>query len=157
MRTSDVLDLIFNIGVPLVLLAVGFFWGRAVEKAHLKRLAEDEAALAGIRTTSLRRLPRGAKAAGGTLVQGEAVIAFDYYKVFAGGLKNFFGGRILSFETLLDRARREATVRMLREAQRAGANAVWNLRIETATVGGKDDGKPTGVEAIVYGTAFRLD
>ncbi len=154
--TELLIDLVLNIGLPVALLLIGFFWGRAIEKDHLRRLDEQERLLEGIRFSNLRKLPAGMKAQDAALVQGECVIAFDYYKVFAGSLKNLFGGRIQSFETLLERARREATVRMLREARDRGANAVWNVRFETSTVGGKDDGKPTGVEAIVYGTAFRL-
>lgn len=155
--TENWIDLLFNIGIPLFLLVLTYFTGRVIERRHFQALDREEKALSGIRLTDLGRLPPGTRVRGGTMVQGEVVIACDYYRVFAGSLKNLFGGRIRSFETLLERARREATVRMLHEARRAGANYVGNLRMETCSVGGKQDGNPSGVEAIVYGTAFTLE
>ena len=56
----------------------------------------------------------------------------------------------------MERARREAVVRMLRQAQEHGANVVWNVRIETSTIQGKQKGKSAGVEVMAYGTAMKV-
>ena len=55
-------------------------------------------------------------------------------------------------------ARRLALVRMLQEAEAAGANAVFNIRYETATIIAANNQKQSGgVELIAYGTAVRMD
>lgn len=144
---------LLQFGILLVLLGTGFFIGRLVETMHLRRLAQDEAELAHIMVADLRQLPTNWNAAQPVLVTGMAVIATDYFKVFAANLRNFVGGNVRGYEVLVDRARREAIVRMLREAQRTGSNVVWNVRIETSTVGGRSGG---GVEAIAYGTALQV-
>jgi len=62
---------------------------------------------------------------------------------------------VRGYEALVERSRREAIVRMLREAQAAGANVIWNVRLETATIQGKQQGKSGGIEVLAYGTAMR--
>jgi uncharacterized protein YbjQ (UPF0145 family) len=42
---------------------------------------------------------------------------------------------------------------MLDEAKRAGADSVWNVRLETATIHGKR--RVGGVEVLAYGTAVK--
>ncbi len=54
---------------------------------------------------------------------GSVVIATDYFKVFAAGLRNLFGGEMKTYRTLMGRARREAIVRMLEQAQELGGDA----------------------------------
>ena len=90
------------------------------------------------------------------LVSGSVVIANDYFKSFVASMRNLFGGRMRSFETLLERGRREAIVRMLEEAQAGAANAVWNIRVETSTIQGKRQKRAGGIELIAYGTALRV-
>jgi uncharacterized protein YbjQ (UPF0145 family) len=62
-----------------------------------------------------------------------------------------------SYETLIDRARREAILRMKEQAR--SADAIVNFRIETSSIskGGRRRGKTVGtVEALAYGTAIRI-
>ena len=149
-------EIIFYFGVPLALLILGLVVGGAVEASHLRRLDRQEHALSQIVVSDLRWLPPNWRASDGVLVTGEAVIATDYFKVFVANLRNLFGGRIRNYETLVARARREAIVRMLKQARAVGANVVWSVRIETATIQGKQQGKSGGVEVLAYGTAMRV-
>ncbi len=150
------MDALIGIAVFLALLILGLVIGRAAEAAHFRSLALQETVLSGIVVSSLKRLPENWKAVEGTLVTGEAVIATDYFKVFAAAMRNLFGGQVKSYETLVQRARRQATVRMLQEAQLVGANLVWNVRIETSTIQGKQQGKSGGIEVFAYGTAMKV-
>ncbi len=143
-------------GVPLIMLLLGLVIGSSVEAAHLRRLAVAERALSKILVSDLKRLPANWDASGAMLVTGEAVIATDYFKVFVAKLRNLFGGRIRAYETLVQRARREAVVRMLQQAQAVGANVVWSVRIETATIQGRQQGKSGGIEVLAYGTAISV-
>ena len=153
---ESIMDALIAVVVFLVLLVLGLVIGRATEAAHFRRLTLWEIALSDIEVSTLRRLPENWQPTHGTLVTGEAVIATDYFKVFTATLRNLFGGQIRSYETLVERARRQATVRMLQEAREMGANLVWNVRIETATIQGKQQGKSAGVEVLAYGTAMTV-
>jgi len=70
-------------------------------------------------------------------------------------LRNFFGGRVSSYETLVERARREATLRMKQEAAEFGAQVVFNLKLETASVSQGRKGQVGAVEVYAYGTAMK--
>ena len=153
----ETVEFILTLAFFAVALVGGFVIGRIVETNHLKRLDADERDLSSIRMSDLARLPTHWRAAAPALVTGTAVVATDYFKVVAASLRNLFGGGVRSYETLVSRARREAIVRMLREARSHGANVVWNVRIETATIQGKQQGKSGGVEVIAYGTALHVD
>jgi len=149
------MEQLFFLGITVLLLVMGLVIGSTVESSHFRRLARREQQLASIMVSDLRRLPVNWQASDGMLVTGEAVIATDYFKVFVAGLRNLFGGRVKSYESLVERARREAIVRMLQQAQSAGANVVWNVRIETTTIQGKQQGKSGGIEVLAYGTAMK--
>lgn len=139
-------------GIGLIIL--GLITGRVIEAAHFRSLARREAELENVVVSDLRRLPENWRVDGETLVTGTAVIAADRAKTFFAALRNLVGGRIKSYETLMDRARREAMLRMKLEAQSLGANAVWNVRLETATIASGVRG--VGIEVIAYGTALRV-
>lgn len=135
------------VGMSIVTLLGAFFIGSWQEKRHFQRLEQAEDELSGILVTDLKHFPQNWQADGASLVCGEVVIANDKFKTWIAGWINLTGGRVFSYETLLERARREAIVRMMRDAQALDANAVWNVRILTSVIGG-------GVEAVAFGTAL---
>jgi len=85
---------------------------------------------------------------------GSVVISVDYFKRLLAALRNFFGGRVKSYETLLDRARREAILRMQQEAKELGANVVINIKLETASISKGRKNAIGSVEILAYGTAM---
>jgi uncharacterized protein YbjQ (UPF0145 family) len=141
--------------IPLSLVGVCFLIGKGIELHHFKKLAEREQLLSGIIVTNLKTIPQQYENAQPILVMGSAVIATDYFKVFAAGLRTLFGGEMKSYVTLMERARREAMVRLLEQAAQQGASAVWNIRYETSTTHGQHRKKPGGVEVLAYGTALK--
>lgn len=84
------------------------------------------------------------------LVQGSTVRAKHVGRDIAAGLKNMFGGELKGYTELLVEARREATERMMRQAQQLGANAVVNVRYATSSV------TAGAAELYAYGTAVVL-
>lgn len=46
-----------------------------------------------------------------------------------------FGGRLTSYESIVERARREAIVRLKLEAEKMGANHIMGLRLSTTELG----------------------
>jgi uncharacterized protein YbjQ (UPF0145 family) len=148
-----------DLAVFLALLSGGLFFGRAAERKHLRELARREAELREILIFSEKRPPadRGFRSA--ELVVGSVVIAEDYFKRIAAGLRSFFGGRLGVYESLMDRGRREAIVRMKQQAQRLGASMVFNVRLETSSLS-EDRGRGSpmfSAEFIAYGTALVPD
>jgi uncharacterized protein YbjQ (UPF0145 family) len=60
---------------------------------------------------------------------------------------------VKSYESLVDRARREAILRMKEQAIERGAVVVTNVRIETSSIS-KGQGKAIGsIEVLAYGTS----
>ena len=121
---------------PLLLILLGLVAGTVTERSHLRRLARREAALGQMLVTDLRGYePAVDQRSPPVLVMAEAVISTDYLKSFLARLRNIFGGEVRSFLTLVQRARREALVRLMEEAQQKGYTALCNVRLETADIG----------------------
>lgn len=141
--------------VFLVLLALGYFVGRWKERAHYMSIRRRETQYAGVLTFATRYPPDVVTPQDCRLVSGSVVVSSDYFKQFVAGLRTFFGGRLASYESLLDRARREALLRMKEQAQLFGSALVVNVKVETTTVsGGARQGIPA-MEVMAYGTALK--
>lgn len=150
------MDLLFQFGFFLTLLLVGLLFGSANEKRHYRRLELDEAVLRDILVFNERRLPADTTFPSGGLVIGSVVIGEDYFKRVAASLKSLFGGRLTVYESLMDRGRREAVVRMKQDARRLGATMVFNVRFETSSLSEDSSGRGAAFSAefIAYGTAL---
>ncbi len=141
---------------PFALIGLGYLVGHWREQSHLKSLAVREEALGHIVVTDLKTVADPETAASGCMVMGEAVIATDYFKSIATQLRNLVGGEMKSMQSLVDRARREAIVRMLEQADRAGASEVHNVRLETSNIRSATSKKKAAisVEMLAFGTAI---
>jgi len=73
---------------------------------------------------------------------------------FCAKFRKIFGGEFQSLGRMMERARREAALRMIEEAAKLGATAVCNVRYETSTISGSKPGSISGSEVIAYGTAL---
>ena len=126
------MGLIINLSFIALFLILTFTTGSLIERAHFNKVKKREIALLrqpvvsfGTKNYKINRPVKKIE-----LVHGEAVIAGDYFKNFVAGIKNIFGGRLTSLESIMDRARREAILRMKEQAQ--GANIIVNVRIESS-------------------------
>jgi uncharacterized protein YbjQ (UPF0145 family) len=146
-------DLI-NLGLPLTLMLVGYTVGRYLEKRHYASIRKRERELQGVIALSTRYVPEGVVALGAIVVSGGVVVSSDYFKTFVAGFRNLFGGRFKGYETLLERARREAVLRLKQQARDAGCKLVIGLRFHTTRISGANT---PSVEVMAYGTALRSD
>jgi uncharacterized protein YbjQ (UPF0145 family) len=144
----------FELVLGLTLALVGFVAGRVTERRHYASIRRREKQAADILVFAARFPPPRLTAPAATLVSGSAVIADDYFKSLVASLHNLFGGRIGSYESLLDRARREAVLRMKAEARRARAGMIVNVKLQTFAVPGRRPGSTRAVEVLAYGTAL---
>ena len=139
---------IIDIVIAALAILLGLIFGTKREKAHYKDIIKREAELRALPVLSKRIVDqqdyREAK-----LVLGNIVIANDRFKETVATLKSFFGGRLTSYESLLDRARREAILRVKEEAYRWGAREIVDLRVEASSLDRQ------GVEIFASGTALK--
>lgn len=140
--------------ISLILVTLGYFFGRRAESKHFKSIIEREQLLRNLPAMAGRVPPQNAIYQQ-QLVSGSVVIANDYFKTFVAGLRNLFGGKISAYETLLDRARREAVLRMKQEAKLLGAELIFNVKYETSNISGQYNKRMPVVEVHAYGTALK--
>lgn len=152
-RVSPV-ALLFQLGIFFALLAAGYLFGRRAERKHYESIFEREDQLRSVIVLNQRFAPPGMLSHRTAMVCGSVVISVDYFKTVVAGLRNLVGGNISAYESLLDRARREAVLRMQQEANQQGAAAVINLKFETARVSGNAAKAIGSVEVLAYGTAL---
>lgn len=143
-------NMLINYAPFIFLFAAGWFFGSRHERQHLAQLSVAEKELGDI-VVSSERLYRPIIVSGseGELVLGSVVIAQDYFKMIIARVLSVFGKNLTTYETLLDRARREAIVRMRAQAKAKGYNQVYGLRLEVTNI----NQLGSMVEAIAYGTA----
>jgi len=84
------------------------------------------------------------------LVQGSTIRARHLGRDIMASLRNVVGGEIKDYTQMLTEARELALQRLVKEAERLGADAVVGVRLATAqTMAG-------AAEVLAYGTAVRL-
>lgn len=144
-----------NIIIVLILFGVGYFIGSIYEKKHFRSLEKRERQSGQLPlVTGGKNYKAGEAVMSSHLVTGSAVISIDYFKRILAAFRNVFGGEVTAYQSLLERARREALLRM--QFQVPTAHAIVNVRIETAAIG-KSANRSNGlgsVEALAYGTAI---
>ena len=141
--------------ILITLLALGYGFGTYAERRHFKSIIRREQGYKNILLIPEKHLPAELQGDNfvNQFVDGSVVVSVDYFKRFLSGLRAIVGGRVRSYETLLERARREALLRMKQKAKASGAVMVFNCKMETASIS-KGARKAIGcVEVYAYGTA----
>ncbi len=141
-----------NLWILLALLVLGYGVGRLLERRHYQSIRAREQALRHVVALNTRYVPEGVTATSAQLVSGGVVISSDYFKTFVAGFRSFFGGRFRGYETLLERARREALLRLKEAAQAQGSTLVIGVRFESTTIAGSST---PSVEVLAFGTALK--
>jgi uncharacterized protein YbjQ (UPF0145 family) len=156
--TPELLEVTLNLGVPLLLIVGAFFIGAAIERRHYARLLVREKASRNFLAVTFPYVPACRSVADAKLFSASVVISIDYFKRFLAQLRNIVGGRIGSYETLLDRGRREAVMRLKEAAHQSGYHALVNVRLETSRLATSTrQGQGTaGVEVLAFGTALKF-
>lgn len=85
------------------------------------------------------------------IVQGNTVRAKHLGRDLMAGLKNVVGGELKGYTELLTESRRQATERMMAQAEELGANAIVNVRFTTSAV------TQGAAELYAYGTAVVVE
>jgi len=158
MEGSELIKLAVQFVIPLILLVVAYVVGSYREKRHFYSIRFRERKTCEFPVVTFRTPPPNWNIESVQLVTGSVLISLDYFKRFVAGLRSIVGGRVAGYESLLDRARREALLRMKEGAMEQGFDAVINVRFETSRLASaRKGGEGTaGVEMLAYGTALKI-
>ncbi|MFT4822539.1 MAG: hypothetical protein ACJAUG_001655 [Halioglobus sp.] len=142
-----------NLIFLLVLLIIGYSFGTFNERRHFESIVEREEQHRSIATFSTKHPPAGTRSSV-CLACGSVVISIDYFKKISAGLRSILGGRVSAYESLVERARREAILRMKADAREKGATSIFNVKLETSSITKGSKGQIGAVEVLAYGTGL---
>ena len=146
----------YDLYILFGLLLLGFVFGKINERKHYRSIFKREESLINLPTTNSKyTLGDESTVIEQKLVTGNVVISVDYFKRLLAGLRNIFGGSIQAYETLVDRARREAVLRLKESC--TDADEIINLRIETSSISKGNGSRIGSVEVLAYATAIYRD
>lgn len=143
----------YELALVLAIGALGWYVAYRIEQRHLSRLAAREAELKDISITQTPAVPPELGAADSALLVASVVLSRGVFRTIFITIRKILGGRIPGYVMLVDRARREALVRLKEEAGGRGAKRIINLRLETTRI--SSSGMPV-VEVVAYGTALGI-
>jgi len=84
------------------------------------------------------------------IAKGSTIRAKWFGKDIMAGIRQIVGGELKEYTEMLTEARKEATQRMVADAEALGANGIINVRYTTSQV------MASAAEILVYGTAVKL-
>jgi uncharacterized protein YbjQ (UPF0145 family) len=150
----DIIITIVFYTLPVFLAVFGLIVGGILERRHFASIREREQTFAGLPVYPTRTADTDRVVESGELVVASVVVSLDYFKKILASLRNIFGGNVRSYESLLDRAKREAILRLKEQAP--NCDAIINLRLETSNLASVQSRKKGigGIEVIAYGTAI---
>lgn len=83
------------------------------------------------------------------IVSGSTIRSKNFVSDFGQGLKSIVGGELKSYTNMMEKARQQATERMVEQAAEMGADAVIGVRYATSAI------MAQAAEVLVYGTAIK--
>ena len=83
------------------------------------------------------------------VVSGSTIQSKNFVSDFGQGIKSIVGGELKSYTSMMEKARTQATQRMVDQAVKMGADAIIGVRYTTSSI------MAQAAEVLVYGTAVR--
>jgi uncharacterized protein YbjQ (UPF0145 family) len=146
--------------IGTALLIVGYIVGTIFQRNHLRSIQEREAFFFKLPAVTMKLksfVPESHwdQVESARMVVGSVVITPDYFRYFLSGIFDVLGGKVKSYESIVDRARREAILRMKESAPMA--DIIVNTRLQMDTMQPSIPNMPIRPLAVyAYGTAIRL-
>lgn len=151
---SDIISLL----ILFVMLTIASITGSIAEKKHYKSIKEREIEFLKLPSVNISKniLEQDKRIRNCYVAIGCAVIGSDGFKDFIASFRKLLGGKMISYESLIDRARREAILRMKESA--IDADIIINTKLETSmTEESSKKNEPAKVAVIAYGTAITYE
>lgn len=84
------------------------------------------------------------------IVSGSTIRSKNMFSDIGQSLKNIVGGELKSYTQMMEKAREQATERMVAQAEAMQADAIIGVRYATSAI------MAQAAEVLVYGTAIRI-
>ena len=140
----------------ITLLIVAYLSGKYIEQSHYRKIKKREKDLIKRPYLTIAKQIAGNKRVKeATLVSASVVIGCDYFRSFLAIMRNIFGGNVSTFESLMDRARRESLLRVREKALKMGAGAVVNVKLDSIILDSMQPNSAPKVCVTAYGTALK--
>jgi len=142
----------------IIVILLGLFFGKHIEKKHYTSIIEREEKYKDIVVLSDKDT-RDMKNIGDNdslLITEGTVVSIDAFKKLMAAFVNIFGWRVKAYESLVDRARREAILKVKEAAYENDYNALVNLRIETSSITKNAKQRVGAVEALAYASGIKI-
>jgi len=99
----------------------------------------------------------GAAATSCTLLHVSLCVGPSMGQMFFMWFKSLFGGRLHSYDVVLDYGRREVMLRLKQQADQLGCTSMQNIRLETSVISfaQNQDSKRSSVEFLAFATGLR--
>lgn len=156
MEIIDIIELTLAIAVPVFFLGLGYFAGQWTASRHEADMQARQPAVAHIWVHDMRPLNVTTGQNPPIMITSEVTLGIDHFRGFLGQLKSLIGGQVASYQNVLDRARREVTLRLQEQAARYGYTAIANFRIDFVDISGTSTikRKASFVSILATGTAY---
>jgi uncharacterized protein YbjQ (UPF0145 family) len=129
--------------------------GTIINNNHIRDLERREAEIRKKLIVHNRKVPNITSPVKATVLAGEVCIGADRFKTWLAGWRQLVGGRMGSMAPVVDRARREALLRVLEKAANQGFTEVGNIRYSTANLKwNSKQQKELLICVMAYGTAY---
>lgn len=84
------------------------------------------------------------------IVSGSTIQSKNVFSDLGQSIKNIVGGELKAYTRMMEKARENATERMVEQAKAMGADAIIGVRYTTSAI------MAQAAEVLVYGTAVRM-
>lgn len=140
--------------MPMALLIGLALIRQHMEQRHYHSIREREATWEHIPCLNHKHYNHSHDISYARLVDGSIVIAAHPFRQLLVGIRNFFGGEVHAYYTLVDRGRREALLRMKESAP--NADMFVNVRLMTSALSSGGQKQMGTIEVMAYGTALKF-
>ncbi|MEM1294071.1 MAG: heavy metal-binding domain-containing protein [Verrucomicrobiota bacterium] len=153
--TAELIGVLIIYLFPIFIAIMAMFIGRYLEQRHFRSIRDRETATNHYPAVPTSTWDPEASVLDSRLVTSSVVVSLDHFKRILANFRNIFGGNVRSYESLLDRGKREAILRLKEQAP--DCHIIVNLRIVTSNIASVHDRRNTmgGVEVLAFGTAVK--
>ena len=143
--------------LPTLSWAIGNWYQNRLMNALLENEKQDGKMLQNDKHLSTSSSMTSMAAESSTLLHVSICVGPSWGQIFFMWLRSLFGGRLHSYDVVLDYGRREVLLRLNQQAKALGCSSVVNIRIETSTVSfaKNNNNKTSSVEFLAFATGLR--
>lgn len=153
-----IIPIVTTIVFPTLSWAIGNWYQNRLMNALLENEKRGGKMLQSDKHLSTSSPMTSMSADSSTLLHVSICVGPSWGQIFFMWFKSLFGGRLHSYDVVLDYGRREVLLRLNQQAKALGCSSMVNIRIETSTVSfarNNNSSKTSSVEFLAFATGLR--